>query len=281
MYDTIYGLIEANDLLEANHLLKIIDNALANQSINRSAFCKALSKAIIEWSANSRFEDITTGTRPKYHIFPASNSVPHYLASFGLSLSSVQEMRKNIKHLIADIDETITGPSGICLSIKDEEKVLSTLSNKFPFWEIVSANKTLDILNINNTHRSFNSLCGASGDASSFIVYMFNMKDSSVIPEYVFLHELGHVLQISLTGSDKLVPTEFIEFNKLIKVILEQGTYESAEVFADTFAIAVMRGTDLCKFNPFPFPDELNKTFEEFYAKLFERYRGTAGFTTN
>lgn len=255
MYDTIYDLVKSEDLLEANRLLKMIDNALTSQSITRSNFCRALSQAVIEWSAIGRYEDIFAGIRPEYHIYSASNAIPPYLASYGLALGKVRETRKNIRLLIADIDNTVIKPSGISMSLEDEEQVLSTLSNKFPFFlEIISANKTLNILNINNTHRLFNSMCGVSENAASFVVYMFNMKDCSIAPEYVFLHELGHVLQIALTGSDLLVPNEFIDFNNsLPKVNLEQGTYDAVEAFADTFAIAVMHGTSLCGFNPFPF----------------------------
>jgi hypothetical protein len=99
------------------------------------------------------------------------------------------------------------------------------------------------------------------------------MKDTSFAPEYVFLHEFGHILQISLTNSNLSVPNEFIEFNNtILNVKLEQGSEEAIESFADTFAIAVMRGTDLYRYNPFPFPDTLNEIFEKFHFKLIEKY---------
>ena len=69
-------------------------------------------------------------------------------------------------------------------------------------------------------------------------------------------------MQTSLTESDELVPSEFIDFNNTLpNVNVKQGSYEATEVFADTFAIAVMRGTELNSCNPFPFPDSINKLF--------------------
>jgi hypothetical protein len=103
---------------------------------------------------------------------------------------------------------------------------------------------------------------------------MYNIKDDSIAPEYVFLHELGHVLQVAITGSDQLVPEEFINFNNsLPNVNLKQGDCEAPDLFADTFAVAVMQGTCLHQFNPFPFSDQLNETFETFHTKLLEKHK--------
>jgi predicted metalloprotease len=100
------------------------------------------------------------------------------------------------------------------------------------------------------------------------------MKDNSLAPEYVFLHEMGHVLQVALTGSNQLVPEEFIKFNQSIdkNIELVQGSYEAVEVFADTFAIAIMHDTCISKFDPFDFPEMLKTSFSNFYSQLFEKY---------
>jgi hypothetical protein len=51
------------------------------------------------------------------------------------------------------------------------------------------------------------------------------------------------------------------------------GNPSAPEVFADTFAIAVMRGTELSRCDPFDFPESLKEVFEDFYKRLFEKYR--------
>ena len=275
MYDVIYDLVDSKCLLEVNRKLKLIDAALTNQDVNRSIYCKKLSQAIIERTLMGRGDIFDVGERPKYHIYPFGKSIPAYLASYGLSIGKVREMRKNIKCLINVIDDTIVEPSGNYLAEKDEERILSILSDKFPFWEIVANNRSMDILNIHNSHRVYSSLCGTNETATSFVIYMFNMRDKSMMPEYVFLHELGHALQMALTGSNLIVPDQFINFNNsLPNVKLEQGTYDASEAFADTFAIAVMRGTSLADFDPFGFPDTLNEVFEKFYIDFFKNIKG-------
>ena len=272
MNDLIYDLVQANDLLEVSRILKMINEGCANQK-NRSAFFKKLAQTVIEWTVLGR-GDLFAGEKPRYYIHAANKSVPIYLASVGLTpANNVRKIQKIINELISDIDKTIAEPSGISLTVDAEEKILSVLSSKFPFWKVVPASTALDIININNTHRSFNSVCGVSGDATTFYIYMYNMKDSSTMPEYVFLHELGHVLQISLSGSGTLVPEEFIEFNEtVLSTTIKQGSLEAIETFADTFSIAVMHGTDLSSKNPFPFPDRLNECFVKFYDQLLNKY---------
>ncbi|MCL2163748.1 MAG: hypothetical protein FWH55_04975 [Oscillospiraceae bacterium] len=275
MYNIIYDLLQSKDLLEANSNLKRIDDALNSNDVDRSAFCKKMSHSILEWAVVRGSDLLFLLEKPKYSIIQSQFSIPSYLVTNGLALGKVRDLRKNIKKLIAAIDDTITKPSGNFLSVKKEEDILSVLTKKFPFWEVLSSSKPLLILNMNNSHRLFNSVCGTDDEAKTFVIYMFNMKDNTVVPEYVFLHELGHVLQIALTGSEKLVPEEFIQFNEALNKTnaLKQGSYEAQEVFADTFAISVMHGTDLWRLEPFNFSDSLNETFVMFYTKLFEKYQ--------
>jgi hypothetical protein len=211
---------------------------------------------------------------PRYNIYSVQDSIPPYLASYGLSLGRVKEVRQRVINLIASIDETITKPSGICLTVAQEEKILTILTTKFPYLDIVATKKPLSILNINNSHRMFNSLCGTDEAVSAFVIQMFNMKDESNFPEYVFLHELGHALHLAITGSVLIVPDEFIKFHNSIPgaLHLEQGSTDAPELFADTFAISVMRGTELSGFDPFHFDDALNRMLELFFTRMFDKW---------
>ena len=273
MTDIIQELLEAKDLLEASSRLKIIDDALEKQAVNRSEFCRELTLRIIEWAVRGKPDPVFETPHPYYSIYKPYSSVSAYIASFGIALGGVRETRANIKKLITEIDETIVKPSGNCITVENEEKVLSTLTEKFPnYWQIVSANRKLEIINVNNSHRQYNSTCGTNDDATAFIVYMFNMKDKSLLPEYVFLHELGHALQIAVTGSYTLVPDEFLSFNNsLPNASIEQGDSIAPELFSDTFAIAVMRGSYLHDLIPFPFSDALNELFESFHTDFLEQ----------
>ena len=272
MTDMIQALIEAKDLLEANRHLKIIDDALEKQTVNRSEFCMDLSLAILEWAVRGKPDPVFETSHPNYYIYKPFSTVPAYLASFGVAVGKVRETRANIKKLIIDIEEKIVKPSGNYITVENEEKILSALTEKFPkYWHLVSAKRKLEIINVNNSHRQYNSTCGTNDDATAFILFMFNMKDKTLLPDYVFLHELGHALQVAITGSYLDVPDEFLRFNNSLQSDnIAQGDSRAPELFADTFAIAVMRGSYLHDKNPFPFSDELNRVFERFYASFLE-----------
>ena len=275
MYDMIYDLLRSEDLLEAKHHLEMIDKFLDRQDVNRSAFCKKLAQSLNEWLFLLSNENIFEDKKPEYYIYQTKVSLLYYLASNDLTLGRVREMRQNIKRLITYIDETSIPPSGRFLAVEKEEKILSVLFMKYPYLEIVSANRPLVVLNFNSTNRASNSFCGTDEGVKSSVILMYNMKDNSVIPEYVFLHELGHALQIALTGSADDVPNEFIEFHNSMPYTekINQGGKDATELFADTFAISVMRNTKLSCFDPFHFSDPLNAHFEAFYFKLFDKYR--------
>ena len=275
MYDLIYALVGSSDLLEANTVLKEIDAALDGQTVNRSAFCNQLAQTLVEWTFRLRNKELFVQEISKYYIITDLESIPYYLAFSGLSLGRVREVRQCIKDQIAYINDTIVAPTGNCMTVETEEKIMSTLEAKYPYFEVAATQNPLHILKINNTNRIYNSTTGCSGSGVPVAIHMYNMKDSDTAPEYVFLHELGHVLQVSLTNSVLYVPDEFIQLHNSIPSArrLEHGNPDAPEVFADTFAVAVMHGTELSRYDPFNFPEAFNEALERFYKKLLEKYR--------
>ncbi|MHB9038658.1 MAG: hypothetical protein ACYC64_18570 [Armatimonadota bacterium] len=210
----------------------------------------------------------------RYIIYPPSFSIPAYLMANGLAVGKVRESTMHIRNLIDYIDTSITSPSGNCLTDERAERVLQVLVAKFPYFDIVSKHKPLNILCIDNTDKRYNSQCGINASGDECIILMFHMKDSEISPEYVFLHELGHALQIALTGSDAIVPEEFIRFYQGLNSPLEQGNPDAPDVFADTFAMAVMRGTELSPHDPFHVSDNLKGAMERLITEIFQKHQG-------
>jgi hypothetical protein len=144
--------------------------------------------------------------------------------------------------------------------------------NKFPFFDVISQ-KPLYIFHLANSHKAFNSMSGFGDgeEAGHGVIVMFHMKDQDVSPEYVFLHELGHILQVAITQSPSVVPPVFLRFhNEIGGAPLRESNPDAPEVFADTFAIAVMHGTELEKYNPFSLHEPFCHTFEMFYEAFFK-----------
>ncbi|WNS42070.1 hypothetical protein [Paenibacillus sp. MMS20-IR301] len=81
------------------------------------------------------------------------------------------------------------------------------------------------------------------------VVIYKNDLDSSSNPEYIFMHELGHVVQVHMTKGLTIVPSSFKE---AVRGAFKPCSDEMlAEVFADCFSVAVMKGTSFEEKNPF------------------------------
>lgn len=67
-------------------------------------------------------------------------------------------------------------------------------------------------------------------------------------PEYIFLHEVGHLISYNITGEPDKVPDSFIEFNKKMN---PKWQNDLIEIFVDLFSLAVMMETEFAPLNPF------------------------------
>lgn len=262
----ISNLTNAADLSSAGELLKELDDFLEDNPTNRSAFCKLLSAAMCEQVG--MIMDSNTLDNKHYVLYPPSSSIPLYMMANGLATGKVRDTRTSIRKQIEYIDRYVVAPSGNCLTTEREDEVLKILAAKFPYFEIVAKRHPLTILNLDSTDRRYNAMCTVGGLGKDSLILMYHMKDSETSPEYVFLHELGHALQIALAG----VPREFLKFQSTFPNKLKPGDPIAADVFADAFAIAVMRGTALQQHLPFA-PEELaGVRIDRFVEGLFKKY---------
>ena len=278
MEELIDGLLDSKDLLELRDGLESIDACLDERETSPSALCKALSHALRERLALLGVDGAPlrrTEGKPRYRLYPAYESMPYFLSSNGFMSGKAGETRRLIKSMVEDISQMISPAAGNVLTIEKEELILGIVDEKFAFWETVRMKEPLIVLNINNIHKALHSACVTNEKATALIIYLFAVNDEAVPTEYVFLHELGHILQVVLTGSAQVVPAEFMDMHFSLPgaSLLDQQSETAANYFADAFAISAMRGTELAGCDPIGFPDNLTETFERFYVDLFRKYR--------
>lgn len=75
-------------------------------------------------------------------------------------------------------------------------------------------------------------------------------------PQYVFLHEIGHILDKCLTENSERPPLSFKRFLVDKKVLSNDRYYEDdpiaiADLFADCFAMAMLHNSSYANLNPF------------------------------
>jgi hypothetical protein len=124
-------------------------------------------------------------------------------------------------------------------------------------------NRPLRIYYIPYKHLEFNA--GYYPQLNSIVSYKPKEADST--PEYILMHEVGHLLTFNLTGDAGKVPDSFVEFNK---VHAPKWKGDLVEVFVDLFSIAVMMDTEFAPKNPFPekFPVRFQNSVKDYFTKL-------------
>lgn len=86
-------------------------------------------------------------------------------------------------------------------------------------------------------------------------------------PEYIFIHEIGHLLAFKLTGDSEKLPESFLEFNKVFNPNWEG---DLIEVFVDLFSMAIMMDTKYAAKNPFltTFSLKGQKAIKDYFIEL-------------
>ncbi len=266
----VSNLLDAADLLTVRKTLEEIGIFLSESSTGRGALCKVLSKALLEQAMP--FAGWTLLNSKRYVVYPPAVAIPIYLWMHGLAAGTMRDTAPRVRKLVGHIDACFAAPSGNRLTEARAKRVLHVLQAKFPYIDIVSKREPLRVFLFDNCHRQYNSEYGMGTKAGQHFVFMYHMRDSEHSPEYVFLHELGHALHASINGTLDTVPEEFMRFDEAYGGRVKQGSPEAPEVFADLFAIAAMRGTELSAHDPFGFPDDFKGNVELFIKALLQKY---------
>jgi len=103
-------------------------------------------------------------------------------------------------------------------------------------------------------------------------IHIFASKAEEFNPLGVIFHEFGHILELELCQSTKLIPNSFIEMNKVIKKVVENDGWEAPEIFADIFSVAAMDKTAYENDNYFisRIPQGYKKLFNFYFNSLLD-----------
>ena len=116
-------------------------------------------------------------------------------------------------------------------------------------------------------HRKEDSFCRcmkmADGSVAADIYMLIPHKDHEATPQSMLLHELGHCVNIVLTGDPETPPEDFALVMKLIGA--DTVECNIAEFFANCFAMSLLIEPDLLNADPF-------KTVPQNHKQMFRTY---------
>lgn len=96
---------------------------------------------------------------------------------------------------------------------------------------------------------SYKLVLTGDGSVAADIYMLIPHKDHEVTPQSILLHELGHYVNIALTGNTEVPPEDFVLVTFLIGVNKENC--DILEFFAHCFAMSLLIEPELLISDPF------------------------------
>ena len=187
---------------------------------------------------------------------------------------NVKNFNNRINDLLSFFDSIIEKHSTKKITQKEIKSIFKVINQKFPDFQKILNNIIIDILIFNNTDKDINSGALPAKNFKKFKIICFCMKkdedylSGTVNPSYVFLHELGHILCWLMTNEERKVPENFLKKIEKYMIPIDPSNQDLLEVFADSFAMAIMHNTELNRYNPFhSLPKELFTDLEEYFKE--------------
>lgn len=252
-----------NQIITSTNLLECADSLLeyakfANQEKQRKAYINAFNKHLTNmvFALMPRLFTIMSSeiNYNEYKFFTGVNSVKLYLRlQTDTTLPPVRYL-KSLEELANKIKCEFSEPSGNCVRELFIKSVIEYLNQEYSFVKKYYRNQYPIFIFLDHCHINCNSVCVATQNAydeMSFIIFLFNLEQGAAYsPEYVFLHELGHVVQTK-QGTTECPPRSFYDYMKDDKVFADMSQEEQKELFADGFASTVLNGMNHKDLDPF------------------------------
>ncbi len=235
----IYELLIQGTLYSQRNLISLLINRSESKQSN-SSYHSIFQQFLIELKVSVATPFMMVG--PKRGL---SCYVAEFLSNY-VTVRDYEKQTELLKSLLQDLDELHESKRAILK--------MTTAQNLLQITEHFGVNRLL-ARNTNGVPIRFyfvpygnRSINAAYFPHLHLVVIYKNDLDSNSNPEYIFMHELGHVVQVRMTKGLTNVPNSFKEAVRgMFKPCSEEVL---AEVFADCFSVAVMKGTSFEEKNP-------------------------------
>lgn len=195
----------------------------------------------------------------------------------GTKEQNLGQLRLILEHLQTEFVST----GGLQIAPKSAESLLRLLDEDLDFSQKVLAPEPMLVFLTDCGHRSYDAFCRPylldDNVAVCDIFLMHILRDKHSSPESMLLHELGHVLNVRLTGDIAVIPPAFLDFGEPFFPGL--GTKHrsiAGELFAHCFAMGVFsRHPELRELDPFTMvTTEDKQAFGQFMEALIRTLPG-------
>ena len=178
-----------------------------------------------------------------------------------------EENVAQLSALANDITENYDNCDDSFLTAEAAAETMKVAERVYDFSKRVLRGQYLFIFLFHAKHRTEDSFCRCmnmtDGSVAADIYMLVPHKDHEATPQSVFLHELGHCVNIALIGNPEVPPEDFTLVMRLIGV--DEVECDISEFFAHCFAMSLLIEPDLLNADPF-------KTVPLSHKQMFRDY---------
>ncbi len=179
----------------------------------------------------------------------------------------VEENAARLTALADDIFENYEECDDVFLAAEVAAETIKIVDRVYDISERVLHEQHMFIFLLQAKHRNEDSFCRCmkmvDGSVAADIYMLIPHKDHEATPQSMLLHELGHCVNIALTGDPETPPEDFALVMKLIGA--DTVEYDISEFFAHCFAMSLLIEPDLLNADPF-------KTVPLSHKQMFRDY---------
>lgn len=210
---------------------------------------------------------------PGWIVCEGRRAAELYLCRNWRRSGKLEDEKERLQVLAEQMKKDFTATQNERIDLGLVEKIMRDLDEQDRFTAKVLSGEQLLILSAGCTHRRFSALCRPyiyQDDSFSCDIYLFQrtVEDRSTSWGSILLHELGHVLNLRLTGDISVVPDDFLSFAEHFFPGLSTKYRASApEFFAHCFAMGVASRPGLEYYDAFPNIQKKHKQLFDVYMR--------------
>ena len=204
---------------------------------------------------------------PGWSVVEGNAACMMYLYRNWAFAEKVEENTAQMKALAAGLIENYEDCEEEFLTKELAAEIMGVADRVYDFSHRVLKDYHLFIFLFQTRHKKEDSFCRcmnmADGSVAADIYMLVHHVDHEAAPQSMFLHELGHIVNIALTGNPEVTPEDFALVTSLIG--MNQEDCDVSEFFAHCFAMSLLIEPDLLNADPF-------KTVPQNHKQMFRTY---------
>lgn len=177
------------------------------------------------------------------------------------------ENARQMTAIAQEIEQHYSDTVKMPISMEVAETVMRTVERIYLFSRHIWKEHHTLIFLLSATHKTEDSFCRcyqrADGRMQADIYLLVHHKDFSATPQSILLHEIGHMINLALTGAMEVQPDDFQVVSALLH--LDLNGVDRKEFFAHCFAMSLLIEPELTSTDPFTMVPQTGK-------KIFRAY---------